>query len=320
MQITLPQQVGCFRHRHMIQHIWSVQGQWSRGAVVCELSPPAFCHHAPRWKCHVGFLTDTQTAKTRKNRLDEVQEQELPPLQKWPPAELMIKKTTMDYHKRNTIRPPSSVLSLLLSSTRDQVCTQGWVYLQLQGLAPRTHCALYTMLVQCHEQAEDGRIGLERLGEIKGLIARQQMNEDNRHSWHKQIDRLMKNVKKAKHLSWLRNKTGHRFAGQNNTNTLAALGGYVPGTGRLRQGLPKIPGSTPHTGCSQTIGTFAFQAAIAGLGGRGPLEASPGASPGLHGFPLPIYSSFSAFFSPLMLNIIQSAQESGLFCGVSRRG
>ena len=226
----------------------------------------------------------------------------------------------MDYHKRNTIRPPSSVLSLLLSSTRDQVCTQGWVYLQLQGLAPRTHCALYTMLVQCHEQAEDGRIGLERLGEIKGLIAGLQMNEDNRHSWHKQIDRLMKNVKKAKHVSWLRNKTGHRFAGQNNTNSLAALGGYVPGTGRLRQGLPKIPGSTPHTGCSQTIGTFAFQAAIAGLGGRGPLEASPGASPGLDGFPLPIYSSFSAFFSPLMLNIIQSAQESGLFCGLSRRG
>ena len=59
MQITLPQQVGCFKHWHMIQHIWSVQGQWSRGAVVCELSPPAFCHHAPRWKCHVGFLTDT---------------------------------------------------------------------------------------------------------------------------------------------------------------------------------------------------------------------------------------------------------------------
>ena len=56
------------------------------------------------------------------------------------------------------------------------------------------------------------------------------------------------------------------------------------------------------------------------LGGRGPPETSPGASPRLDGFPLLIYSSFSAFFSPLMLNIIQSAEESGLFPEASGKG
>ena len=44
----------------------------------------------------------------------------------------------------------SSVLALQLSSTRDQVCAQGWVFLRSQGLAPPTHRAVYTMLMQCH--------------------------------------------------------------------------------------------------------------------------------------------------------------------------
>ena len=38
MQITPPKQVGCFKHRHTIHHIWSVQGEWSTKDTVAFLT------------------------------------------------------------------------------------------------------------------------------------------------------------------------------------------------------------------------------------------------------------------------------------------
>ena len=38
MQITPPQRVGCFKHWHMIQHTWSVQGEWATEDAMAILT------------------------------------------------------------------------------------------------------------------------------------------------------------------------------------------------------------------------------------------------------------------------------------------
>ena len=49
-----PIQVGCFKHQHMIQHIWSVQGEWSTEdtmailLVECNNAFPALSHNSIR--------------------------------------------------------------------------------------------------------------------------------------------------------------------------------------------------------------------------------------------------------------------------------
>ena len=54
-----------------------------------------------------------------------------------------------------------------------------------------------TTLAQCYEQSEDDRIGLERLEEIQGLLAGQEMNKYEARPGRKQIDHLMKTLKKG---------------------------------------------------------------------------------------------------------------------------
>ena len=182
----------------------------------------------------------------------------------------------------------------MLSATSDQVSAQGWVYLRSQGLAPRTPRAAYTMLVHCHEHGEDERIALEQLGEIKGLLAGQQMNEDNGRSRHKQIDRLMTNLKRAKHLSWLRNKMGHVVAEpdkiaqtlqQHWARVSQKKGVYVEECRKCLEAL-SIPAAVKRSA------PLLFKSLPRALVEEAMLRQVPGASPGLDGFPLPIYASF----------------------------
>ena len=72
-------------------------------------------------------------------------------LAEWLAAEKLIQWVATKYHKETTVKAPTTTLALLFSSTRHQVCQQGWHYLRPLGLAPSTRAQAYTMLVQCYE-------------------------------------------------------------------------------------------------------------------------------------------------------------------------
>ena len=76
------------------------------------------------------------------------------PRAEWSAAEKITQQVATKYHKETTVKPPTTTLALLLSSTRDQVCQQGWHYVRSLGMAPSTQAQAYTMLVQCYEREE----------------------------------------------------------------------------------------------------------------------------------------------------------------------
>ena len=92
----------------------------------------------PPWgKCRLGLLGSAIFVNTIKQKLDNIEG--LDPIAEWAQAEKIIQKTTTKHHKEDTERnPPTTTLALLLVSARDQVCCQGWLYLQSQGLATAT--------------------------------------------------------------------------------------------------------------------------------------------------------------------------------------
>ena len=87
----------------------------------------------------------------------------------WQELKKIIQREATRHPKETTVKPPTSTLALLLCSTRDQVCQQGWHYLRCQGMA----------LVQCYETEEQDRMGLHQLGELKGLLAGADINEES---------------------------------------------------------------------------------------------------------------------------------------------
>ena len=103
---------------------------------------------------------------------------------------------------------PTTTLAMLLWSTRDQVCPQGWHCLHSLGMAPSMQAQPYTMLVQCYEREEQDHMGLHQLGEPKGLLAGAHISEDSQKQRPKQVDKLMLHLKKAKQVA-LEANTAH---------------------------------------------------------------------------------------------------------------
>ena len=128
-------------------------------AVITDLAPHVFVQRPPRWKCPLGLLGSAISVNTIKQQLDNIEAPD--PITEWAQAERIIQQTTTKHHKENTVKPPTSTLALLLASTRNQVCRQGWLYLQSQGLAPAMQTQAFSMLVQCYENEAQDRFGFQ---------------------------------------------------------------------------------------------------------------------------------------------------------------
>ena len=275
--------------------------------MVADLAPPVFVHRPPRWKCPLGFLQSPGSLNTIKDALHGIDESPLSPLEDWAAAEKILQREATRHHKEITVKPPTSTLALLLSSTRDQVCQQGWHYLRSQGMAPSTQAQAYTMLVQCYKREEQDRMGLHQLGELKGLLARADINEESYKQRRKQVDRLMLNLKKAKQVAWIRNKHGSFVTDP--TWVAKALSDHCSGISKEGGGTPKqceaYMQSLPIPALFKPLSIDLVQEALR--------RQVPGASPGIDGFALNIYQEFHEFFSAPMLEILGQAQGDGLF-------
>ena len=75
-------------------------------------------------------------------------------------------------------------------------------------MAPSTQAQAYRMLVQCYEREEQDTMGLHQLGELNGLLAGADINEESYKQRRKQVDKLMLYLKKAKQVAWIKNKYG----------------------------------------------------------------------------------------------------------------
>ena len=71
-------------------------------------------------------------------------------------------------------------------------------------------------------------MGLHQLGELQGLLAAADIKEESHNQRRKQVDRLMLNLKKAKHLAWIRNKYGSFGPSRSSQSREGPLQGDVP--------------------------------------------------------------------------------------------
>ena len=80
-------------------------------------------------------------------------------------------------------------------------------------------------------------MGLHQLGELKGLLAGADINEESYKQRRKQVDRLMLNLKKAKQVAWIRNKYGSFVTDP--TGVAKALSDHSSGISKEGGGTPE---------------------------------------------------------------------------------
>ena len=125
----------------------------------------------------------------------------------------------------------------------------------------------------------------------------------------------MKSLKRAKHLAYLRNKSGpvvtepHKIARtlqEHRSEVSQERGASVQECARYLESLP-IPAAVKRSA------PLLFKPLSMELVAEALVRQVLGASPGVNGFLIQICSDFPEFFSPLVLQVLQAARKPGLF-------
>ena len=165
-------------------------------------------------------------------------------------------------------------------------------------------------------------MGLLHLGELKGLLAGADVNEESYKQRRKQVDRLMLNLKKAKQVAWIRSKYGSFVTDP--TRVAKALSDHWSGISKEGGGTPEqceaYMQSLPIPRSLKRLAPALFKPLSMDLVQEALKRQVPGASPGIDVFALNIYEEFHEFFSARMLEILRHAQENGLFPEARNKG
>ena len=134
-------------------------------------------------------------------------------------------------------------------------------------------------------------MGLHQLGELKGLLAGADVNEESYKQRRKQVDRLMLNLKKAKQVAWIRNLYGSFVTDP--TGVAKALSDHWSGISKEGGGTPEqceaYMQSLPIPTSLKRLAPALFKPLSMDLVQEALKRQVPGASPGIDGFALNIY-------------------------------
>ena len=152
--------------------------------VTC--SPPTFDDTPPMFTCFEEFLSDEECEARVSRAIASI---EAASKDWWNIATTIIRTEATAFHRE--VAPPQdfNIMGLVLTSTKQRVYPQVWVYPKTKGHSPPRETAAYSLLVALYEKERHDKKHTVLLGKPKGILGGENMSSQSERDSQAETDK-----------------------------------------------------------------------------------------------------------------------------------